>query len=226
MSEPLANVSPWIRLRIQFARHRKNINENLGLIIALLAAAFAGWSGWEAQKAREEAVLSSKIAQRSYVEAEDDSVAGGMLLNQPFLDAHYTLKVYGNSPAFGIVVTSNCKLGPAGLVLNKPGGITKDDLKTDSLRLPGIMVVGSQTPLQSHCQPTASSDESIGMVEYGEIDYKDVFGDSHYTHFCYYNPTLIHAAVASRGDKKSQWNEQAMAAGQHLIPCGIYNDAN
>ena len=213
-------------LRTQFARRRKNINENLGLIIALLAAAFAAWSAWEAQKAREEAVLSSKIAQRSYVEAEDNGVAGGMVLNQPFLDAHYTLKVYGNSPAFEIVVTSNCKLGPAGSVINKPGGITKDDLKTDSLRLPRVTVVGSQTPLQSHCQIPASSDESIGVVEYGEIDYKDVFGDSHYTHFCYYNPTLIHAAVASRGDKKSQWKEEAMDAGQHLIPCELFNDAN
>ena len=211
-----------------FARHRKIINENLGTIVALIAAAFAGWSAWEAEKGREDAhtdaMYSLKVAQRSYIQAETNTISGEMLLGTPTLYAHYNVKVYGSSPAFNIQVLANCKLGPAGYVLNKPEGITKADYQNISpLQLP-TMVVGNEIPLQTHCQSPDRKDDIIGVTEFGEIDYKDVFGDSHFTHFCYYHPTLIHAAVASGDEKK--YRKWAIEAGKHIIPCDIYNDAD
>lgn len=234
-NELFPNESLWMRARIYLAGHRKAINENLGLIIALLAAAFAGWSGWEAREARKDALLGLKDTTRSYVEAEDNTISGAMVLGSPYLNAHFSIKVYGNTPAFQIKVLANCQLGPAGVLLNKPGGITKDDFiikpapplkprAVEALLLPGVTVPGNPVSLDVHCIPPATQDDDIGVAEYGEIVYKDVFSDPHYSHFCYFNPTLIHEAVASQDTKK--WNENALNAGKHLIPCSVYNDAN
>lgn len=75
MKQPfLSGIPLRLRLRVYFARHRKNVNENLRLIIALLAAAFAGWSGWEAHEARKDALLGVKIAQRSYIDVRATSL--------------------------------------------------------------------------------------------------------------------------------------------------------
>src|SRR5262245_23680630 len=84
---------------------RKHFNENLGLIIALLAAAFAGWSGWEAYRARIDALLALKIAQRSYVEIKDvKSVVSwhGYADGSPRIDYSFVVKAYANSPAFQV----------------------------------------------------------------------------------------------------------------------------
>jgi hypothetical protein len=59
---------------------------------------------------------------------------------------------------------------------------------------------------------------------YGAIHYKDVFGDAHYTHFCYYNASLVVEAIGNPDPKK--WNEGALKAGQRLLPCETFNDSD
>ena len=82
--------------------NRKQVNENLGLIIAFIAVAFAGVSGWEAYRTRMDALLSLKIAQRSYVGVKDvKSVVSwyGYADGSPRIDYSFVVYAYGNSPA-------------------------------------------------------------------------------------------------------------------------------
>jgi|SRR5579864_102647 len=103
MKQPFFSRIPLrLRLRIYFARHRKNVNENLGLIIALLAAAFAGWSGYEAHKARKDALEGLKIAQRAYLDVRGHRADFFGVGNPPLIRYTHTLAVYGSSPAFQI----------------------------------------------------------------------------------------------------------------------------
>lgn len=61
-------------------------------------------------------------------------------------------------------------------------------------------------------------------VIYGAIHYKDVFGEPHFTHFCYGHPFLKVEAILNPDPKK--WSEDEMKAGQHLVPLNIFNDSD
>jgi hypothetical protein len=224
------------------ARHRKTIIENLGLIVTLLATGFAGWSGYEAHETRkdahQDAMTTLKIAQRSYVEAENPAIVGRFgIVNSsevpsiavPLIEgleksliAKYAVRVYGNSPAFQVIVLANCRVGTIGNLMNKNAGISDADIKTPPLALPSTMVAGAQFQIQAGCENP--DDEKTGAVMYGAIHYKDVFGEAHYTHFCYYNPYLLVEAIGNPDPKR--WNERALKAGQNLIPCETFNDSD
>jgi hypothetical protein len=65
------------KLADKYRQHRKTVNENLGLIIALAASCAAVWTGYEARHARLEArtaVEQSLKVQQESVQAQTKSV--------------------------------------------------------------------------------------------------------------------------------------------------------
>jgi hypothetical protein len=221
MKQGSGDLSPssfGTKMRVYLARHRKNINENLSLIIALLATAFAGWSGYEAYRARLDALYGLKIAQRSYVEVEQPEITWNGL----YLVANHTVKVYGNSPALKISLTSDCQEGMIGELTNKPGGIQESDLTQPALEFPTTAIEGTGQSVHVQCRNPHQL--TIGVVLYGAVHYTDVFGDPHYSHFCYFNFSLNEEALKNPDPKK--WNQSAINAGKQLIPCNNFNDSN
>lgn len=229
--------------RRSLARLSDNLTQNLGLFFAFLATAFAGWSGYEAHKSRLEThldtVTSLRLANRSYAVAEDPEIAAAFpvaehteipIASRPLaktleqqLMARHTIKIYGTAPAFQVTVVADCKVGLIGTLINKPGGIREADVKTPPLALPSTMMPGAVYQLQEHCTNDPSG-ITLGAVIFGVIHYKDVFGLAHYTHFCYDNPFIIAEAIGNPDPKK--WNQNALTAGKHLVPCENFNDAD
>ena len=251
MKQPFFSGIPFrLRMRIYFARHRKHVNENLGLIIALLAAAFAGWSGYEAHATRNDALAALKIAQRSYVDVQDHTVsftgARMMRTGKTLLQYKHTVTVYGNSPAFEVEETSVCRLG---VFADPRPGITFDDfqlLQSFDLpflqRLPAEIIPGSRHSSSVTCnypEGGANRKTNMGALVYGIINYVDIFGDKHQKHFCYLNMFLEPEAVDdTRGlavdntgkilqqspGYPNHWRQDDVEAGKHLIACKIWND--
>jgi hypothetical protein len=128
----------------RFPWTRKHFNENIGLILTGIAAIAAALAWNEARLTRkgahDDAMLSIKIAQRSYVDVQEHYIDWGGVSVAPtgeqVLESHHTVTVYGNSPAFQITETSNCKLGINQTIFQKGKDITADDLKPSPSRMP------------------------------------------------------------------------------------------
>lgn len=232
MKQPFFSGIPlWLRLRIYFARHRKNVNENLGLIIALLAAAFAGWSGWEARK---DALLGLKIAQRSYLDVRghqvDDSGMehGGKM---PLIRYKHTLAIYGSSPALQVSEKVNCRTGIFGSIKSINGrmmDVTDNDLalfrhsKETAVENvtplpPDEFLPGSTYTSEYYCEsmPAEGGRWPIeGVIAFGEVAYKDIFGETHYKNFCYYDVFFVPTRLTA--------SEPIF----ELSACPIHNDGN
>lgn len=197
MKQPfLGGISLWLRIRIYFARHRKHVNENLGLIVALLAAAFAGWASWEAHEARidthNDSLLGLKVAQRSYLEVEDATFDS---LSKTRTDSHanFSVKVYGNSPAFNINVEAHCfvtpKIGNNALYsLDGGGGSNLSYLYSawdqDNVHSYPVFIPGTPYKEVALCS-TLNNGDLDGFISYGVVRYDDVFDDHHFTEYCF-----------------------------------------
>jgi hypothetical protein len=234
MSELFQGVSFGTKVRIYFSRHRKTVNENLGLIIALLAAAFAGWSGWEAHEARKDALLSLKIAQRSYVDVQDHQVdwpGARWATGEAVLRYQHAVTVYGSTPAFQVRESTTCRLG---IAARYKGQITMGDLTPGTFiggplseQLPDEIIPSSKYSSKILCElaPTKAIGGDQGVIVYGVINYEDIFREKHYKHFCYYNYSLV-PEVLVNPKEASKWGADTAEAGKHLIACPIYNDGN
>ena len=68
-----------------YERHRKTVNENLGLIVSLLTAIFARWAGYEARQAGMDASneAEKQIVQQS--RSVDAQVQAMQLDERPFI---------------------------------------------------------------------------------------------------------------------------------------------
>lgn len=194
----LSSVSLWLKMRIYFARHRKHVSENLGLIIALLAAGFAAWASWEARQARkdahDDAMRSLKIAQRSYVEVEGHTMQTIVVKNgRTYPQASFEVKVYGNSPAFNVRIHHGCRAGPDHTAIEKISGtreLMQRILADYNQRQYQVLVAGSSDKVETECwtDSTEPSYSGSGLISFGAVSYDDVFGDHHLTSFCYDGP--------------------------------------
>lgn len=85
-------------------KRKKAFLDGAAFGIALLAAAFTGWQAWEAHETRKEASEASaeslQVSQRAYIGVEGIAAPKG----QPRLN----IRTFGNSPAVGVFVESNC----------------------------------------------------------------------------------------------------------------------
>ena len=224
-----------------FALFRKHVNDNLGLIIALLSAVFAGWSAYEAYAARNDAIASLKIAQRSYIDVQEHTVTWSKAMlstGEPILQYSHTVTVYGNSPAFQVKETSICSLGAESL-FERPKGLTLDDLQFVQVRelptrqrLPAEIIPGSKHSSDVACSYLPNKTKFPGALVYGVVNYEDLFGDKHQKHFCYYNrmlepKTIYNAAIAAahpRPEAGIEAEKHLLEDETHLIACDIFND--
>jgi hypothetical protein len=227
MKQPFfSGISPWSQFRIYFARHRKHVNENLGLIVALLAAAFAGLSGWEAYRARIDALLGLKIAQRSYIEIKDVKSAvswKGYADGSSRIDYSFVVKAYGNSPAFQIRQAVTCDRGLR-LELQYPPTSAEKPLSAESWgpNESFLHLVAAHLPSGSEEEVYGSCPYSKdGWVLNGVVFYNDVFGDSNYIHLCYvaYPVEGMIGGIALPTDKTEPTKVT-------LSPCWRFNDVN
>jgi hypothetical protein len=196
----------------------KKTIDNLGLIIAFFAAAFAGWSGYEAHEARKDALAGLKIAQRVYLDVRGHKAgdSGGGT------EYRHTLAAYGSSPAFHVSDHIICWTGIGSRVHAVIGPMEGDlaffrasnvSLVSPSNRSmpPDEMLPGGSYESMLLCLPWQSPGQpEAGMIAFGEVEYKDIFGDAHYKNFCYYDPAFLPT------------NKTA----PQLMPCTVHNDGN
>ncbi len=233
-------------------KRAKTLSNDLGLFLAFLATAFAGWSGYEAHQGRlwahKDTMDTLRLANRSYVTVATPEIAAIARVKvdmknlasisetpQPLV-AKVTVKVFGPAPVFGVSIRSDCQVGMIGTLTNKQGGIQESDIKVDAPMLaaggpPAIMVPGQEYVIPATCRYPYQG-AAIGVIGYGAIHYQDVFGDAHYTHYCFQNPFLIPSALVDPDPKK--WKRSAIDAGKaqeelvagKLTPCQTFNDAD
>jgi len=193
-----------------------------GILVSLVAVFFAGLSWHEARAARMEAHSDSETAERSYVTIGQAEAQGrGQLAGVDFLAGKLVVRVSGGTPAYDASILGNCSIGPVGK-LARNGPQDADLKKITPLKLPAMMIPGTEVPVYTQCSTDTHPD--IGFVTYGILTYRDIFENKHVTHFCYMNWRLIPDAVATGDTKK--WKQSAIDAGKDLVPCDTFNDGN
>jgi hypothetical protein len=187
------------RVAYNYDQHRKTINENLGLIIALLASAAAVWSGYEAHKSRQEArnaadkslaiqqqsvdaqIEAMRLEQRPYVEAQFQNLSFGF----DGYSFNIRLTSKGNTPAVNVHLLPYCT--------NKSDGEEVLDFKTLPQR-PDLQSTEKQNPLNTqYLMPQSSTSVPCNIQELslssrviGVVSYTDLFNQNHHTPFCFH----------------------------------------
>lgn len=186
-----AHERPWERIHSYYRREQKAINENLGLIVALLAAAAAIWSGFEAHKAR----LDSAEIGRGILQAHIDAT---QLDERPFLvaaesgwklEAHPGLqstvvqislkaRASGKTPAFNVAIREACVFDP-----NPFTHLPDFSSLEPAFQLSPIL--SNQEESAMDCPVTRVPNDQGFIRAYGELLYSDLFKRKHSTTFCF-----------------------------------------
>jgi len=87
---------------------------------------------------------------------------------------------------------------------------------------PDELVPGGSHSPEYYCKPMpvekgrpAPPPGSTGVIAFGVVTYKDIFGEPQYRNFCYYNPLLMLPDPAS-----------SLPGRGELFPCPIHNDGD
>lgn len=199
-----AHESLWERIHSYYRREQKAINENLGLIVALMAAAAAIWSGFEAHKAR----LDSAEIGRGILQTQIDAM---QLDERPFLVAaasgwkleaqrglqstvvqiSLNARASGKTPAFDVAIREACVLDP-----NSFTHLPDFSLLEPSFQLSPILANHEESAMD--CPVTRMPKDQGYIRAYGELLYSDLFKRKHTTTFCFVIED-DHTAVRQKG---------------------------
>lgn len=193
MKQPfLSGIRLWLR---------EHVSPNLKLIIALFAAAFAGWAAYDAQETRKDALAGLKISQRSYVGVRNHQVGYSDLPHggEKRISYRHTLAAYGASPAFQVSEDVTCVTGSESKLKGRLPA--EDDLaffrsirEQPATKRPGphhefrseepdeLPPGGSYKTSGYLCDPlpAGAGQTRSGTVAFGKVTYKDIFGETHY----------------------------------------------
>lgn len=187
-----------------YEHHRKKVNENLGLLIALAASLAAIWTGHEATRGRIEAANASteslRIQQQSVdaqiklLEAQTNAfrfatepiisvkagnVAVARHANQITMTASVAFVVEGKTPALEVRSEVSCRLEENFYGMSGP-------LESNYYSLTSF--IEPNHPVTTHeCQATTGRPNTT-LVVYGQIKYVDFHRQNHHTPFCFYLP--------------------------------------
>lgn len=186
-----ANNSIWRRIHAYYGKEQKAINENLGLIVALLAAAAAIWSGYEAHHGRLDAaeigrgmlqahIAATQLDERPFVVP---SATGWNLEAREGLQStivHVLLKARasGRTPAFDVAIREACVLDP-GAFTHLPDFSSLEP----AFQLSPILANAEESPMD--CPVTRGPSDQGYIRAYGELLYVDLFKQPHTTTFCF-----------------------------------------
>jgi hypothetical protein len=179
------------RIRSYYRRERKAINENFGLIVALLAATAAIWSGYEAHLGRIDAANLGRDMLQAHVEAT-------RLDERPFivpsatgwrLDSHagaqsavillsLKARATGRTPAFDVNIREGCILDP-----NPFTHLPDFSSLEPAFQLTPILAGNEESSMD--CPVTRGSGEQGYIRAYGELLYVDLFRQNHTATFCF-----------------------------------------
>lgn len=179
------------RIRSYYRRERKTINENFGLIVALLAAAAAVWSGYEAHLGRIEAATLSRDMLQAHVEATrlDERpfivpIATGWKLDtrvgtqSAVILLALKARATGRTPAFDVNIREACILDP-----NSFTHLPDFSALEPAFQLSPILVSNQESSMD--CPVTRDLREQGYVRAYGELLYVDLFRQKHSATFCF-----------------------------------------
>jgi hypothetical protein len=167
------------QVRTATEKRRKAYLDGAAIAIALLAASFTGWQAWEAHETRKEAAEmaldSLHTSQRAYVSVEANLNAQSLPILQ--------FRTSGNSPAVDVVL-DDIQCGYRETAERNMGGGSSswDDANLGRVLVPGTVIAKA-------CPTSFMGNRNKHVLVYGTVAYKDIFGKSHLTEFCYSSPT-------------------------------------
>jgi hypothetical protein len=196
-----------------YERRRKEINDNVGLIIALSAAGAAIWSGYVAQKAREESKAAADTAiglqEKSFTEqlksardslriqqgSVDAQIKSMVLDERPYIMVDYDrVEMHSNEDEVYIKITALGRTPPVGITLDirctELGEPSSKTFRRDAVEANALFVYSGQSfyPLvDCHRDPNEKQTGEL-LTEgwaYGVVRYQDIFKKLHYTKFCF-----------------------------------------
>lgn len=179
------------RIRTYYRRERKTINENFGLIVALLAAAAAVWSGYEAHLGRIDAAKLGHDMVQAHVEATrlDERpfivpmATGWKVDSRVGTDSAVILlslkaRVTGRTPAFDVNIREACIIDPNSFT-HLPDFFSLEP----AFQLAPILAGTEESSMD--CPVTRDLREQGYIRAYGELLYVDLFKQKHSATFCF-----------------------------------------
>jgi hypothetical protein len=186
----------------------------IAIVISIVAAIVSGLQWYEARLTRTEvhddAIATLKLSQRPYIGVDVQIVT--KRASQQFEyppDEIVTLESVGQSPSLDVRLALGCVMWGF-----DPEGRPRLDYPPKAIETQAtfehVTIVPSQKVV-SECHDSTENIDLPGNVKYvvGWIEYKDIFGQGHETHFCFWQ------TVASSRPKDSL-----------MTPCLKGNDSN
>lgn len=150
-------------------KRKKAFLDKLAIAIALLAAAFTGWQGWEAHETR-------KTTLRAFV--------GVTAEFKPSEFVQVTLHPFGASPATNVVVRAAC-IHKFGANQHWQENMELRDIDKGDTLIPGLTkTFNCYAPPQETTTPPGKAYQSVLLK--GQVAYSDIFNVKHHTNFCFY----------------------------------------
>ena len=156
------------RFTAYLAKHRKQIYENLGVIVALVAACAALWSGYEAHRTRVD-------DDRAYVNAVPTNFKFVQEAGQKRrAEVHFNILVVGKTPAYDVEIGTTCTLGNHHPAPPKPVELVRSMLLQETVKWGCIAIAEKEEDFRSTYLHVA-----------GTLSYRDIFRDRHCLPFCF-----------------------------------------
>ena len=179
------------RISSYYRQERKAINENFGLIVALLAAAAAVWSGYEAHLGRIDAAKLGRDMLLAHVEATrlDERPFIVPIATEWKLDTRVRThsqvillslkaRATGRTPAFDVNIREACILDP-----NSFTHLPDFSSLEPAFQLSPILIGNQESAMD--CPVTRGVGEQGYIRAYGELLYVDLFRQKHSATFCF-----------------------------------------
>lgn len=154
------------------------------LIAALAAIAAASFGFWQAWVANDTEVRQL----RAYVHITPGKFSGTGSLNGPLdIALQPGIKVFGQTPAGQVVVPWALDVNQWPMTDNFQFAYMKSEMQSTSSQAPGEeRPIDAKTRTISREEMAAIAAGTKRLYAYGTIVYRDVFGVSRYTHFCWH----------------------------------------
>jgi hypothetical protein len=189
---------------------RRGTRDNIGLIVALFAALFTGWSGWEAHKARVSADNAAKqtiYLQQKAVDAQIDATrlderpyvkvvpTDFRLIKSQGLTLSFTSRLNvltsGRMPAMDLSIVWDCDEEIPGKGPQRVAKAVRDGTKaySDNERTNIAYLTTSDEIVKTNYCPvfniSSGREGNPNVFIVGEVKYRDYFKGPHRTRFCF-----------------------------------------
>lgn len=157
--------------------------DTVGTLIGIIALVVLIYQSCELEKTNEIADRSARTSSRAYISVSLPEIEGDILANP--LRVTYFTKNTGQTPAYEVQEKAMVKILPEKDLENIEDPHNLVPYKTEQVINPDVEAIRYISPIEEPKSHKGYSSAERRIVVWGKVTYKDVFGNLHWTTFCF-----------------------------------------